>query len=273
MSTTNNLGIIKSIILNQLNEAYFSKKISKNVDDLTADFIETVRSSPVLQLEMRVFDNIENKYIDNDTLASRYIDTCLKLFENINIDDFRNSNIKLNKLLSENENLDIIKDDSNIKLYNAVYNLIEQTLLKYDADVDILHESFTIVLEHIKTNTKVMINENLNNDIMDELVLKIAVDKFNEKYSKILTEEDQKLIKNLNNSNIEDKKNIFEEYKNKNLEIIKNIKVEDEADEKVKEKLISRINENIDAITKMTFNESESDDQILKLYELNKNLL
>ena len=268
---TTNLGIIKSIILGKLNEAYFNKKISKQADDLTADFIETVKSSPVLQLEMRVFDNIENKYIDSDVLATRYIDSCLNLFENTTINEFRNANNKLNKLLKEN----VDSKANNIKLYNAIYSLIEQTLLKHDADVDLLHESFTTVLEYVKTNNKInVINENIkNSEIMDEFVIKMAIDKFNEKYSEVLTEDDRKIIKTLSTANTADKISLFEDYKNKNLEIIKNLKVEDEDNEKVKEALINRINENIDAINKMTFDEKQADDQILKLYELNKNLL
>ena len=76
-----NIGIANLVISNKLKESYFNNNLIEESKKLTTDFLDIVKSSPILQLEFKVFNNLDNKVIENDLIATRYIDSNIKLFE------------------------------------------------------------------------------------------------------------------------------------------------------------------------------------------------
>ena len=154
-------------------------------------------------------------------------------------------------------------DDSKVQLYIAIGNLIKESLSNYNAvDVDDIHESFTIVLDHVKT-TKQSLVESVDADLVNEDVIEIAVNKYNEKYES-LTEEDKTLLQKLIKSDDNEKEKLLEEYKSTDLRIMEEINSTSVGDWKVK--AIQKINE-------MKFSPQTVDDDIIGLHELKKDLI
>lgn len=255
-----NIGIINSIVSNKLKESYFNNNLIEESKKLTYDFLDIVKSSQILQLEFEVFNNLENKFIDNDVTAARYIDNNIKLFEVYTLQEVKNEHKKLKPFL--NENADSI-DDYKMQLYNSINTLIKESLKSNDEiNVDKIHESFTFILSHIKEPKKTTISE-IDNKSLNEDVIEIAVNMFNEKY-KSLNEEDLNLVHNLIKLNENDKKNLLESYKNETISLLEAINSEAAKDNILK---------SIQKITAMKFNKFSVDDDIISLHELKKNLL
>ena len=146
-----NIGIANLIISNKLKESYFNDKLIVESKKLARDFFDVVKKSPVLQLEFKVFNNIENKHIKNEQAATRYIDNNIKLFEIYTNEEIEEEREKLRDFLTE----DITHDSERIELYDAIQTLIKESLdYGENVDVDKIHEAFTFILNHIQKPKK-----------------------------------------------------------------------------------------------------------------------
>ncbi|MDA3778949.1 MAG: hypothetical protein PF487_01755, partial [Bacteroidales bacterium] len=120
-----NIGIANLIISKKLNESYLNDKLIEESKKNTFDFIDVVKKSPILQLEFKVFNNIESKHIENDIFAKEYIDNNITLFEVYTLNEINNERVKLKKFINE----DVLnEDDEKIQLYIAISNLIDESL-------------------------------------------------------------------------------------------------------------------------------------------------
>jgi hypothetical protein len=219
-----------------------------------------VKNSPILQLEFKVFNNLENIHIENDVIAARYIDNNIKLFEVYTLQEIKEEHNKLKSFITENVTS---IDTHKLQLYSSINRLIKESLkLSDEVDVDKIHESFTFVLNHIKQPKKSNISD-IDNTVINEEVIEIAVNKFNEKYES-LNEEDLNLVHNLIKLNDDDKKNLLESYKAETISLLEGINSEAVRENKLK---------SIQKITSMSFNQFSVDDDIISLHELKKNLL
>ena len=254
-----NIGIVNLIVSKKLKDAYFSNALIEESKQLTSEFFTVVRNSPILQLEFKVFNNIENKHIENDLIATRYIDNNIKLFEVWTLREIEAEHEKLKTFLTE----EVLVDDDKVKLYVAIGNLIRESLCNSDEiDVDDIHESFTLVLNHVK-NPKKSLLENVDVEEINEDVIEIAINKFNEKYES-LTEEDRTLFQKLIKSNEEQKQELLEEYRTEDLLILEGVN---------KDTVKENITKAIQKIKEMKFNPQTVDDDIISLHELKKGLL
>ena len=260
-----NIGIVNLILSNKLRESYFSNDMITESKSLLSEFINIVKASPILQLEFKVFDNIENKHIDNELIATRYIDNNIKLFEVYTLKEITNERKKLKRFISEHA---INKDSAKVKLYLAIDELIRESISDYDKiDVDKIHESFTYVLNHIKEPKKQ--TEITEKEAINEEVLEIAVEKFNEKYVS-LDEDDKNLLKKLVKTTDRQKHELLESYKTETLEILERINSEN-----VQEgitKAIKKINEMNYKPNSKEFSEKIVDD-IIGLHELKREII
>lgn len=255
-----NIGIANLIISNKLQESYFNNKLIVESKKIAFDFFEVVKSSPILQLEFKIFDNIEGKHIENELLAKEYIDNNVKLFEVYTLEEIEAEHEKLNKFISEDS---IPVDNEKINLYNSINSLITESLkLNNDVNVDNIHESFVHVLNHVKTQKKSLL-ENIDVEPINEDVIEIAVEKFNEKY-KSLDENDSNLLRTLIKSTTKEKKKLLETYKTETLTILEGID---------KKNVQDNITKAIQKIKEMAYNKKNVDDSIIGLHELKKELL
>lgn len=226
------------------------------------EYVKLLNSSQILMLENRVFNNLENKTITNESYAMRYIDKVIKLFDVYTYEDLMLEHEKLNGFIDYN-NID--KTDKRVILYESIYNLITESVKETEKiDVDKMHESFIYVLNHIMNENKNMKN-NISiedHEMVNEHVLRIAIDKFNEKYS-TLNENEFNLVKTLIKSNYDEKHKIFEEYKKEIFNILENI-------EDIK--YASKIFETKSKINEIKNNEENINENIVNLYELSVGL-
>ena len=262
-----NVGIINLMMSEKLKNRYFGT-INESIDDSEVSidkFLELIKESSILKTEFKVINNIENKHIDNESAATRYIDNNIKLFEIYTLDEVIEEKNKLKEFY--NKSYENVQDEEKIKLYESINNLIIQSLNDHEeVNVDIMHESFNYVLNHVKTpkkdrkpiNKEVIDFENIN-----ESIIRIAVDKFNEKY-KSLSEKDKNFLYNLIESNEMKKKELFEELKNENINIL---------NETNDTYLIDRKHKALNKIKLMNYNKDTIDDDLTKLYELKTGLI
>ena len=255
-----NIGIANLVISRKLKDSYFNNGLIEESKKLTTDFFDVVKKSPILQLEFKVFSNLENKHIENDLAATRYIDSNIKLFEVYTIDEIDAEREKLNEFIA---GMSIVAELERAVLYDAIDNLITESINDYDKiDVDRIHESFNFVLNHIKTPKKVLI-ENVDVKPINEDIVEIAVEKFNERYD-TLNENDKNLLKKLIKSTDEEKKALLEEYKVESLNILEGIQ-KDKAEDKITKAILK--------IKEMKFNSKTVNDDIISLHEFKKELL
>lgn len=255
-----NIGIANLIISNKLKDSYFNNNLIEESKAFTSDFFSVVRNSPILQLEFKVFDDIENKLIENELLATRYIDNSIKLFEVYTIQEIDAERAKLTRFIGE----EIVPiDNDRVKLYEAIDELITESLSSYDAiNVDKIHESFVTVLNHIKESKKALL-ENVEVEEVNDEIIELAVGKYNEKYSS-LNEDDKALLQQLIKSNDHEKEVLLETYKKEGLALLENVN-----DDSVKE----NIRKSIDKIKGMKYDKEKVVDDIISLHELKKDLL
>lgn len=260
------IGIANLIVSNKLKESYFNDNLIGESKKIAFDFFDVVKKSPILQLEFKVFSNLESKHIENDQIATRYIDNNIKLFEVYTIEEIDAEHKKLNAFLSEHVVPTITEADYDLEkigLYNAIDTLITESLkISDDVDVDNIHESFTMVLNHIKSPKKELL-ENVDVEPINEDVIEIAVGKFNEKYAS-LDESDKNLLKTLIKSTSKEKQTLLENYKSETLATLEKINEADAQD---------HIAKAIQKIKEMVYNKKTVDDNIIGLHELKKELL
>lgn len=261
-----NIGIANLMVSNKLNESYFNEKLIGESKKIAFDFLDVVKKSPILQLEFKVYNNIEGKHIENEILAKEYIDNHIELFEVYTIEEIEAEHEKLNKFLTENVISNITEADYNLEkidLYNAIDTLITESLkLSEDVDVDDIHEAFSLVFNHVKSERKGLL-ENVDVEPISEDVLEIAVGKFNEKYAS-LDESDKDLLKTLIKATTKEKKALLETYKTDTLAILEGID---------KDNVQDSIAKAILKIKEMTYDRKNVDDNIIGLHEFKKELL
>jgi len=255
-----NIGIANLIISNKLKESSFNNKLIGESKKIAFDFFEIVKNSPVLQLEFKVFNNIESKHIENELFAKEYVDNSIKIFEVYTIEEIEAERQKLNPFISE----DVLPvDNEKIQLYMAIDTLIKESLKVSDkVDVDKIHESFTLVFNHIKSPKKALL-ENVDVEPLNEDVIEIAVGKFNKKYAS-LDESDRDLLRTLIKSTTEEKKALLETSKTETLAILEGID---------KKNVQDNIAKAIEKIKEMVYDSKNVDDNIIGLHDFKKELL
>lgn len=258
MKLNYNLGVAKEIVSNKITSEYINESKIVNSKKLINKLVETIKSSPILIKEYSVYYNIENKHIDNDIIATKFIDNNIARFSKYTVEEINEAHKNLYTVIDESDINHI--DENKLKLYNSINTLIIESVNE-DSDVNKMHSAYENVLTFIKENVQV-VDEDLSIDINEnvdiDMLLSVASKKFKEKYS-TLNESDIKLVNTLVYGSTDEKKDLFENLKSSNIEILKSIKSNDVED---------KINEAIDKLSKMVYNE---DNLILKIEEL-KNL-
>jgi hypothetical protein len=269
-----NLGIVKTSLLSNLNEATSIKQ-----------FIAILKESTYLKLENSIFDNIEKKHIPNEDLAIKYID------ENVNL--LKNAGCTKEIFEAEHKKFLPIMEGVNLnstskELYEQIHILLYESLSgKKPTNVNKLHDAFSYVLEHLKTNKKKQISEssnipNIPNEIEHkEYIVKLAIKEFNERYLNLLSEDEIIVFKSLINENVDLRKESFITLKESTLSAVNKLKSELESQDttniSLEEKkdilhFIGQLNESIKNIQNLQFEESTFKTKILDIVALKKDL-
>lgn len=256
-----NLGIAKAIVLDNITNEFISESKLDKSKDLATRLIKTIKNSPVLINEFNVIKNIENKHIENDILATKFIDRNLATFSKFTTAEINEAHHQLVDfiVLESIENI----DSKRVSLYNSINILINES----KNDINAVQDAYENVLKFIKENvaTSQAINESdikIDESIdLDELI-NIATDKFNKKYSS-LNEDEKKIVYTYVYGNEQNKKDLFESLKESNLKSLKSLNTNGIED---------KINEALDKLNKMVYSDESFIVNVQELNNLKKNL-
>jgi hypothetical protein len=253
-----NVGTVTNVLSEKIRTSAITESKVDETRNMFQKFLDVINESKLLKTEFNVYNAMVSKHIDNDVIATRYIDNNIKLFETYTLKELEREREKISEFYDKN----IVIDENKIKLYEAINVLITQSLLPSDdIDVDLLHESFSHVLSYVKTpleKRKSVLDEGINLDKINEDIIEIAIRKFNDKYG-ILNEDDKNLLIRLIKSNDSEKKQLFEDFKSETLGLLE--KIDDPDAQEKRDAVVKKINE-------MTYDKKIVNEQIVKLHEL-----
>lgn len=262
-----NFGTLKDTFADILIESYTSG--GKNGRVLYKEFLKILKESETLKTAFIVFKNIENKTITNEVKAVEYLKESVSLF-----DKFRGEKSlpkECEKLVSLLESNGIEYQNKKVKtIHNDLQNLI--TSPKNIYNLNKLHESKESLITWL-TSEKELVKESeedsyIRGDVDPKKFLNIAVDKFNQKYKDSLTEEEKNILKVLRENNEEKTKTLVSILVKENISLVNQYLEENIENNTIKTKLL----ETKDAIYQIAENNDSFDKNVLKLYELKKNL-
>lgn len=231
--------------MNKTNHINILKKISlitESTDNNTIleSYVELAKNDSLLIVENDLYKNLKTYKIQNPIIASNYVLTKIKTLDRFNENDFKKLHESLDKFMTQHQietsNIDVIDE--------SISNIICESIV-VDKNIELLYESISNVVDHI---TK-------SNDV------KQKIDKFNEKYK--FKGEDISIIKTLSESKT-DKKQLLESLKEETINLIKSDNSSNTD---------SIINETIEKINGITFDDNTINESIIDLYELKENLL
>ncbi len=253
-----NFGFIKTIYNDMLSEAISNKDVKRK--KIFKTYLKKLKENEVLKTQFLIYKNIESKIEENETRIIEYIKENISLMNKFSKKQILNSNKKLAKGVSLKieayKNNEVMK-----KLHENISYLIHTQ--KNAKTIDSIFESVSQISDYIKNNTKKKITEALG--VSNEILTSVVVDKYNEKY-KGLSESSKKLINTILESSNSDKIEFFKSTIKDCLSIV-NEQIVD-ADLSLKESLLS-VKENL---LNRVFNESDFEVDILKIFQLKKDL-
>ena len=262
-----NFGTIKDIFVGKLVESYTSK--DKKGKDLYKKFLKVLKESETLKTAFIVFKNLETKTLNSEISANEYLKESISMFDAFKGKKSLNSEIKKLTTLFENNGIEY----KNLKpktLHRDFHNLV--TSPRNISSLQKLHEARENVVSWL-ISEKETIKDNgeqslIKKNIDPKKFLSIAVDKFNEKYKDSLTEEEKNILKVLRENNEEQSKALVSQLVKETISLVNQHLTESVDNVTIKTKLL----ETKDTIYKMMENNDSFSQNVLKLYELKKNL-
>ncbi len=259
-----NFGIAKTIVANKVSNEFLNESTVKNSKKLANDFIKLIKENPILMFEYSVIENIENKYIENDVLASKYIDDNIKLFEAFTKDEVKEAHNKLNSFIDNDSIVNIV--ESKQVLYKSIGTLVYENATGL-GDINESHDAYTNVLEYMKNNITEEVEiekfEPLDKHIDLDSIVEVATEKFNNKFL-TLDEGEKNMLIDIVYGDTKKKEGLFESLKSENI----NILIHSE-----KNGVEDKINEGIEKLNKMEYNFDTINENLILLYNLKQNLI
>lgn len=261
-----NIGVIKTVLSNKIVNEFISESTLKNTKGLTKKFVELIKSNPVLQEEYEIYENLNNKFIMNDSVGLNYINENISKLKKYNIKDINKAHNLLTNFISENK-LVFELNSKVINKNNLISDLINESI-KPNGDINKKHHCIDLLIESFKTNINNVkpnsndYNEYLNEGYDSDMLISIATKKYNEKFSS-LNESDRNIIKKVVFGSKDDIKELFENLKRDNIITLK---------ETNPNGIDDKINEALDKLNKMEYSEENIIEQIISLNTLSNNL-
>lgn len=239
-----NFGNIKDTFKNLVVESVIRK--DDKGKKLFSKFLKVIRENKTLKDQYLIYNNLQNTKFDIPEDAKEFIKENISLLKKLNSDHIKKGNDYFLKLLKGNK---IIKE--NESFYNDIYFLVNTE--KNPSNIHKITESINniarLMLE--KEEVSEVIKETI--DIPPSVLTKLAVNKYNTKYSDI-SESEKEIIKSILNGNEKDKENIFNKLRRECIDGIDN-KLNESSDLELKDKLLKvkdkllNTNFNIDTFT------------------------
>jgi uncharacterized protein (DUF2267 family) len=195
-SKIKNTSILFELLTRQITADVLAGKSTKSVKILKKYFNENTE----LGKELQLYRLLSEKHYKSEKRASDLLEMVLKLREKINNNKLRNEKYNLIKEIKENYNVSDFFNGriSNYRLLASIYNVFQSQKSDSPFNPEQTITSKFTVLEHI-TNKKVS-NEEIKQKVLKEyskkdkdlrlLAYEILVDKFNQKYEKVIFDSD-----------------------------------------------------------------------------------
>lgn len=251
-----NFGNIKDTFKNIVVESVLRK--DKEGKKVFSKFLKTLKENKTLSDQYLIYKNLQTKKFDDGTQAREYIKENITLLKNLNESHIQKGNDYFLKLL---KGVEIIKE--NDSFYNDITYLTKTK--KTPSNIDKRNTSTdNIVRLMLEKEDEVVVKESL--ELPPSIITKLAVDKFNNRYSNI-SESEKEIIKTILNGNDEDKLNTFVKLKKGCIETIDK-KLDESSDIDLKDKLL-RVKHKL---LNMTYSKEDSDNNISSIYELKESI-
>ena len=252
-----NFGNIKDTFKNLVIESVIKK--DKKGKKLFSKFLKTIKENKTLKDQYLIYSNLQNSKFDDSVEAKEFVKENIELLKSLNEGHITKGNEFFLKLLKGNK---IIKE--NQEFYNKVSYLVNTE--KTPSNIKKINESINYIVKPMleKEETEKVVTESIN--LPPSVLTKLAVNKFNSRYSNI-TESEKEIIKTVLNGTNEDKENIYNKLKRECIDGIDS-KLNESSDLELKDKLLKVK----DKLLNSGFNLDTFSTDISKFYDLKESI-
>ena len=252
-----NFGNIKDTFKNLVIESTI-KKDDKG-KKLFSKFLKTIKENETLKNQYLIYSNLQNTKFDDKTEAIEFVKENISLLGGLDKEHINKGNEFFLKVLKGNK---IVKE--NQEFYNKVTYLVNTK--KTPSNIKKINESISHIVRVMleKEDVEEVVTESL--DLPPSVLTKLAVNKFNSRYSNI-SESEKEIIKTVLNGSNEDKEEIFNKLKRECIDTINN-KLNESSDLDLKDKLLKVK----DKLLNTDFSLDNFNTDISKIYDLNESI-
>lgn len=253
----NNFGNIKDTFKNLVIESVIKK--NDKGKKLFSKFLKTIKENKTLKDQYLIYSNLQNTKFDDSVEAREFVKENISLLKKLNKEHITKGNDFFLKLLKGNE---IIKE--NDSFYKDILFLVESEITPFN--VKKVNESTNNIVRLMleKEEVEEVVTESI--DLPPSVLTKLAVNKFNSKYSDI-TETEKEIIKTVLNGSNENKEETFNKLKRECIDTIDN-KLNENSDLDLKDKLLKVK----DKLLNTNFSLDNFNTDISKIYDLNESI-
>ena len=222
-----NFGNIKDTFKNLVIESTIRK--DNKGKKLFSKFLKTIKENQTLKDQYLIYSNLQNTKLNDGVEARGFVKENIELLKTLNESHIKKGNEFFLKLLKGNK---IVKE--NQEFYNKVSYLVNTE--KTPSNIKKINESINYIVRLMleKEEVEEVVTESI--DLPPSVLTKLAVNKFNSKYSDI-TESEKEIIKTVLNGSNEDKEETFNKLKRECIDTIDN-KLNESSDLDLKDKLL-----------------------------------
>ena len=252
-----NFGNIKDTFKNLVIESTIRK--DNKGKKLFSKFLKTIKENQTLKDQYLIYSNLQNTKLDDGVEARGFVKENIELLKTLNESHIKKGNEFFLKLLKGNK---IVKE--NQEFYNKVSYLVNTE--KTPSNIKKINESINYIVRLMleKEEVEEVVTESI--DLPPSVLTKLAVNKFNSKYSDI-TESEKEIIKTVLNGSNEDKEETFNKLKRECIDTIDN-KLNESSDLDLKDKLLKVK----DKLLNTNFSLDNFNSDIGKIYDLNESI-
>ena len=253
----NNFGNIKDTFKNLVIESVIKK--NDRGKKLFSKFLKTIKENKTLKDQYLIYNNLQNSKFDDPVQAREFVKENISLLKGLNKSHIAKGNNFFLKLLKGNT---LIKENNSF--YKDVLFLVESK--KTPSNIKKINESINNIVRVMleKENVDNIVTESI--DLPPSVLTKLAVNKFNSRYSNI-SESEKEIIKTVLNGSNEDKENIFKKLKRECIDTIDN-KLNENSDLDLRDKLLKVK----DKLLNTNFSIDTFSTDISKIYDLNESI-
>jgi len=252
-----NFGKIKDTFNSILSESIIKK--DKEGKKIFNSYLKELKKNNSLKSQFLLYKNLSSKKFTNESDAKYYIEESITLLKKLDKKEINRGTKKLVSLLKGKE---LVKE--NMELYNHINILVETK--KTASSIDKIQESINFITRKMMEVSEQEVKQYESVNLPPSVLTKMAINRFNLKYSDI-TESEKNIIKSVLNGTEEDKENVYVNLKKECIDLIDN-KLNENTDLDMKDKLLKVK----DKLLRMTYNPNEYVGDIDKVYQLKQSV-